>query len=320
MEQGQRSFRFGVIVENVRTGKDLISMARRAEELGYDIILIRDHLVEDPFGHQLAPLAALATVAAVTDTLRIGTLVLANDYRHPAVLAKEAATLDVLSCGRFELGLGAGWLRREYEQAGIPFDPAGRRVGRLEEALRIFKELLAGGSLEFCGEHYRIDGLTNFPEPSQRPRPPILVGGGGKRMLSIAGREADIVSMLTTSVATGEVINDPEERSPETVERKVGWIRRAAGERLKEVELNMIISPIVTDDPIEGAERFARERGWSSIPAEEVLEMPSVFIGSTDRITEQLLARRERYGVSYLVISDGNMEDFAPVVSRLSKT
>ena len=320
MEQGQKPFRFGVIAENVRTHEDLVSVARRAEELGYDIILIRDHLVEDPFSNQLAPIAALATVAAVTETLRIGTLVLANDYRHPAVLAKEAATLDVLSGGRFELGLGAGWLRREYEQAGIPFDPAGQRVGRLEEALRVFKALLAGGSLDFCGEHYRINGLTNFPKPSQRPRPPILVGGGGKRMLSIAGREADIVSVLTTSVATGEVINDPAERSPETVERKVEWIRQAAGERFEEVELNMIVSPMVIDDPVEGAERFARERGWSSVAAEEVLDMPSVFVGSTDRIAEQLLARRERYGVSYLVVSDGNMEDFAPVVSRLSKT
>ena len=177
MEQGQRPFRFGVIAENVRTRKDLVSTSRRAEELGYHIILIRDHLVEDPFGHQLAPIAALATVAAVTETLRIGTLVLANDYRHPAILAKEAATLDVLSGGRFELGLGAGWLRREYEQASIPFDPARWRVGRLEEALRVFKELFAGGSLDFRGEHYRIDGLANFPEPSQRPRPPILVGG-----------------------------------------------------------------------------------------------------------------------------------------------
>jgi alkanesulfonate monooxygenase SsuD/methylene tetrahydromethanopterin reductase-like flavin-dependent oxidoreductase (luciferase family) len=139
-------------------------------------------------------------------------------------------------------------------------------------------------------------------------------------MLSIAGREADIVSVLTTSVATGEVINDPAERSPETVQRKVEWIHRAAGKRSKEVELNMIISPVVTDDPVEGIERFAQERGWSGVATEEVLEMPSVLIGSTDRIAELLLARRERYGISYLVVSDGNMEDFAPVVSRLSKT
>jgi len=167
-----RPFRFGVLGEHARTPGALVGTARAAEAAGYVTFLLRDHLVAEPFGHQLAPLVALATVAAATTTLRVGTLVLANDFRHPAVLAKEVATLDVLSGGRFELGIGAGWLRDEYARAGLGFDRAGVRIDRLEEALRVLKDLLGGGPVTVEGDHYALAGLANFPRPAQRPRPP----------------------------------------------------------------------------------------------------------------------------------------------------
>lgn len=163
-----RNFRFGVVGESIRSGADLADTARRAEELGYDVLTLRDHFVTEPFGDQLAPMVALASAASATSTLRLGTMVLSNDFRHPVMLAKEAATLDHLSGGRFELGLGAGWLREEYEAAGMPFDRPGTRVGRLAESLQILRALLSGEKTTFAGEHYTVDGLTVFPRPERQ--------------------------------------------------------------------------------------------------------------------------------------------------------
>src|SRR5262249_19374395 len=188
--------------------------------------------IEDPFGHQLAPLATLATVAAVTRRLRIGSLVLANDYRHPVILAKEVATLDVLSNGRVELGLGAGFSQSEYEQAGLRFDPPGVRVDRLEESLRVVKGLFADGPLTFAGKHYAVTGLDGFPKPVQRPHPPILIGAAGPRMLSIAAREADIVGFQTVVTAGGGVSDDPARRLAPAVAPRVGRGPQAAGDRV----------------------------------------------------------------------------------------
>src|SRR5215211_8610111 len=169
--------------------------------------------------------------AGATRTLRVGSLVLDNDYRHPVVLAKEAATLDLLSEGRFELGIGAGWLRDEYERAGMPFDPPAVRVGRLEESLQVLKGLLAGSALTFKGEHSTVDGIAGFPVPVQRPHPPLMIGAGSRRMLGIAGREADIVGILPKALPDGTISDDLAERTPETLKRKVGWVREAAGDR-----------------------------------------------------------------------------------------
>src|SRR5215207_2226782 len=212
-----RAFRFGVIAETVRTAEQLTGTARRAEALGYDTFLLRDHFVAEPFGVQLAPLVALATAAVATRTLRLGTLVLDNDYRHPVMLAKEAATLDLLSGGRLELGLGAGWLQSEYDQAGMAYDPPGVRIQRLSEAITVLKGLFAEPPFTFAGDHYAITNLNGFPKPAQRPHPPILIGAGHKRMLMLAGREANTVGILTTSVATGRVVDDPLARMAERV-------------------------------------------------------------------------------------------------------
>src|SRR5499426_2270756 len=204
-----RPFRFGLLGENARSAKELVDTAHRAEEAGFATFLLRDHFIEEPFGHQLAPLAALATVAATTQSLRVGSLVLCNDYRHPVLLAKEVATLDLLSGGRFELGLGAGFSRPEYEAAGLPFDPPGVRVDRLAEALQVFKGLFGAAPFTFAGRFYTVTKLDAFPKPAQRPHPPILVGAGGRRMLGIAAREADIVGIQTASLRTGRSVADP---------------------------------------------------------------------------------------------------------------
>ncbi len=297
MAGGGRRFRFGVVGESIRSAEQVVAEAGRAEDLGYSTLLLRDHFQREPFGDQLAPLVALTAAARATSMLRVGTLVLDNDYRHPVLLAQEAATLDVLSGGRFELGIGAGWLREEYDRAGLPFDPAAVRVGRLEESVQVLKRLFAGDAVTFSGTHYTVTDMETFPRPAQRPHPPILVGAGSRRMLGIAGREADIVGILA---------------------QKIEWVREAAGDRFPDLELSTIVSVVVAEDHHAAAERLAARRGWAGLPAERVLDLPSMVAGEPDRIAEQLHARRERYGLSYFVVSDQDMAGFSPVVQRLS--
>jgi probable F420-dependent oxidoreductase len=318
MDRGRRPFRFGVIGEAITSRERLLDTAHRAEALGYSTLLLRDHFVAEPFGDQLAPLVALMAVAGATRTLRVGSLVLNNDYRHPVVLAKEAATLDVLSGGRFELGIGAGWLRDEYERAGMPFDPPAIRVGRLEESLQLLKGLLAGPALTFKGERYTVDGITGFPVPVQRPHPPILVGAGSRRMLGIAGRKADIVGILPRALPEGTISRELSERSPQRVARKVEWVAQAAEQRSRQVELSMVLAVALGGDHRQAAERLAVQQGWGAAAGELVLEMPSVAAGPAERVAEALQVRRDRYGFSYLVVADGDMDTFAPVVERLA--
>lgn len=313
-----RPFRFGIVNERAHSLGAWTALARRAENEGYATILMRDHFVAEPFGDQLAPIAALAAAAVGTTKLRVGTLVIDNDYRHPVVLAKEAATLDVLSEGRFELGLGAGWLREEYDRAGMAFDTAGVRIGRLEEALHVIKGLFGKEPLSFSGRHYTIDGLNGFPKPVQHPHPPILVGGGSPRILGIAGRLADTVGILTASVATGVQVDDPADRLPHRVAEKLEWVRTGAGNRFEQLELSLVIAPIVTDTRTARAESLIRERGWSGVTVDDVLAMPSIFIGSVEQIAEDMLARRAQYGFSYYVIADRHVGAFAPVVAHLA--
>ena len=315
-----RLFRFGVFGEHARSGEALLETARRAEDSGFATFLIRDHFIEEPFGHQLAPLTALATVAAVTTRLRVGSLVLSNDYRHPVMLAKEIATLDVLSNGRVELGLGAGFSKAEYDSAGMAFDPPGVRVDRLEESLCVLKGLFGGGPFTFAGEHYVVTELDSFPKPVQRPHPPILVGASGKRMLSIAAREADIIGLQTVTTAHGAMTDDPANRLAPAVSRKIELVRQAAGARFADIELSMVMTVVIADDRRQAAERLAHERGWQGIAPEQVLEMPSIFVGSVDRIVDEMRARRERYGVSYYVVLDDAMAKVAPIVARQAGT
>jgi probable F420-dependent oxidoreductase len=282
-------------VESVRSRNALLDTVRRAEDDGFSTFLIRDHFIGEPFGHQLAPLTTLATVASVTKTLRIGSLVFASAYRHPVLLAKEIATLDVLSEGRVELGLGTGFSRSEYEQAGMPFEPPRVRLARLTEVLQVLKGLFADGRFTFAGKHYSVTDLDSFPKPVQRPHPPILLGGSGPRLLSVAAREADIIGLQTVGTTGGVVSRDSGARLAETIVQKIHSVRQAAGPRFDQIELSSVASVIVTDRREEAADRFAHEQGWSAVPTEAVLEMPSVFIGTMGQIVAAMQMRREQF-------------------------
>jgi probable F420-dependent oxidoreductase len=306
------AFRFGVLAETASNVQELVATARRAEELGYDTVLLRDHFVPEPFGDQVAPLIGLAAAAGATSRLRIGTLVLDNDYRHPVLLAKEAATLQQLSGGRFELGLGAGWLRVEYEAAGMSFDRAGVRVGRLEESVRLVKELFAGKEVRFDGEHYRVDGVTNYPPVQTTPR--LLIGAGSPRMLRLAGREADTVGILAKALPSGTISDAMEERLTAAFARKADLVR-AEG---RDVEISSVVSIELADDPRTAAERYAVERGWGAGAADLVADMPAKFVGPLDYVVELAQRRRDRLGLSYLVVSDREFEAAAPMVKELA--
>jgi len=312
-----RPFRFGLLGESIRAATELVETARRAERTGFATFLLRDHFIEEPFGHQLAPLTGLASAAAATTTLRVGSLVLCNDYHHPVLLAKEVATLDLMSGGRFELGLGAGFSQPEYEAAGLPFDPPGLRVGRLAEALQVIKGVFGAAPFTFAGRFYTVTKLESFPKPVQRPHPPILVGAGGRRMLGIAAREADIIGIQTATLGTGRLAPDPSGLLGEAIAAKIGWIRREAGARFDNIELSILASVVITENRREAAERLVQSRGWNGLPAEKVFTMPSIFIGSVDQIVDEMQDRRARYGISYYVVSDRSLEAIAPVVGRL---
>lgn len=309
-------FRFGVINEQMKAPTAWFDHVRRVEALGYATLLLRDHFVPDFFGDQYAPLVALMAAANVTTTLRLGTMVIDNDYRHPVMLAKEAATLDCLSGGRFELGIGAGWLRTEYEQAGLPFDRAGVRIDRLEESIRVMKGIWAADPVTFAGKHYQVTGINGVPKPLQRPHPPLLIGGGKERMLKLAGREADIIGILTSDVSSGTLISAIRERMAAAVQQKIDWIRQGADARFDQIQLSLIPTIIFTDDRRSHVETLIRQQGWD-ITVAEVLQMPSMLIGSVEEMVRDLQTRRATYGFSYYVVSDDQMEAFAPVVEWL---
>jgi probable F420-dependent oxidoreductase len=306
-----RPFRFGIQLSSAPPGQDWAALAREAEDLGYSTLFMPDH-----FGDQLAPVPALAAAAAATSALRIGPLVLDNDYKHPVVTAKEMATLDVLSGGRLELGLGAGWMASDYEQSGIPMDPAGVRVDRLEEAVAIVKGLMAPGAFNYEGKHYRVTGLDGLPKPVQSA-PPLLIGGGGPRVLALAGREADIVG-LNPAVRSGQVdAAAARDGGADVTDRKLGWVREAAGDRYGGIELTMLIyMAVITDDR---AGTMAATAPLFGLEPEGLEHYPHAWVGTVDQIAADLEARRDRWDVSYLVVQGvDTMRAMAPVVARLA--
>ncbi len=315
-----RPFRFGLIVERFSSHEALLRTTRQAEAAGFSTLLIRDHFIEEPFAPQFAPLVTLAVAAQAATTLRFGTLVIDNDYRNPALLAKEAATLDVLSDGRFELGLGAGWARDEYAQIGVPFDPPGARISRLSEGIQVLKGLWGEGPFSFAGEHYQVSGLDNFPKPVQKPHLPLLLGAGGRRMLELAAREADIIGIMGSPIRNGVISGNPSARLEARMAEQVGWIRQAAGPRFDVLELSVVASILVTDNRRRDAREFAARRGWHGVTADAVLDMPAVLIGTIDQICADLVARRNRLDVSYFIFADRDLESAAPLVERLSGT
>jgi probable F420-dependent oxidoreductase len=311
--QTHRPFRFGVVTHNTHASLDtIVARACQAENLGYSSFLIPDHL-----GDQFDAPLMLALVAQATRTLRIGSFVFANDFRHPALLARTAATLDVLSGGRFEFGLGAGWMQSEYEQVGLPFDAPAIRIERMIEALHVIKGLFSDDPVTFSGTHYQIAAMRGLPSPIQRPHPPILLGGNGRRILSVAAREADIVSILPGGMLEPGLQHiDLADESGSSVARKVAWIREAASERFRNLEINLFIVDLaISDRRGDGVNLLARRFALSR---EQVMQTPYLLAGTVDHIDEQLRKARQEYGISYLVVFEEHMEQFAPIVARLA--
>lgn len=320
-----RPFRFGFTGGASSKRRKLLDSARTVEGLGYSTFGLADHFVR-PF----APLVAGQAVADATTTLRITQTVLAQDFREPAVLAKELATLDVLSEGRLQVGLGAGWLRQEYEDAGMRFDPAPVRIARLEETAVILKGLFSEGRFSFAGEHYRVTELEGLPKPVQRPWPPIMIGGGAKLVLSVAGRQADIVQLMPSNPG-GRSLLDTSQFSADAIEEKIGWVRDAAGSRFDDIELSaQLLECVVTDRPDEHLADFAErialvtERMGGARVAfdqDELRRSPIVAVGSLDEVCEKLVETRRKFGINYFAAPiDARPEVMAPVIERLAGT
>ncbi len=297
------------MTSGVNLPQDWAGFARRVEELGYSSLTLPDHL-----DHQLAPVPALAAAAMVTRRLQLGAMVWCNDFRHPAMLAKELATLDVLSQGRLQLGLGAGWLKSEYDRAGLVYDPPGVRIERMAEGLEVIRGLFSEGPYSYEGKHYRIRELDGLPKPVQA-RVPIFIGGGGRRMLTLAGREADIVG-LNLDLRSGEMGREAIANAAAAAsDEKIGWVREAAGPRWDSLELStMVFATEITDDASSAWERLSEKMQQ---PVETLVDSPHVLVGTVDEIVATLVRRRERWGLSYIVVRAQQVEEFAAVVERL---
>jgi probable F420-dependent oxidoreductase len=307
-----RPFRFSVQSVEAADRREWEDRARQVEDLGFDALYTADHLDEC-----LPALVPLAHAAAVTSTLRLGTLVVNNDLRHPAVLAREAAAIDLLSDGRFELGIGAGHAFPEYERVGIPFDPAPIRVRRLRESVQLLRRLLDGEEVTVDGDHYRLGGERCHPRPVQQ-RLPLLVGGGGRHVLATAARHADIVGLtgLGRTLADGNR-HEPGAWDASAVAEQVGWVREQAGDRADELELQALVQVVaITDDPVSSAE--AVHARIPSVPVEVLLDTPYVLIGTETSIVESLQHHRERWGISHFTIRPAAVAAFAPVVAALT--
>lgn len=326
--QGRRPIRFGLIASGT-AAVDLIETAISAEQHGFSSIALNDH-----FNSTVAPLLGLQAMAAVTSHIRIATAVLNQDLRHPAVLAKELATLDVLSGGRLELGLGAGWVRADYDQSGIPFDSAVERIDRLEENIDILQGLFSAGQCNFTGRHYSVTGLDGTPKPAQSGGPPIMIGGGGRKILSMAARRADIVQVLGASFGTrGAVVDDLSSFRAEAFEQRLEWIAAAAGDRFSQIELSlMLVFVAITDDAEKTAKgfldfltstvsRYGGEVGDVDVKLNALLDSPVLAIGTLDEVCKKVTRLRDELGFSYFVMPYGSVpQSFAPIVESLAGT
>lgn len=302
-------FRFAVHTGGGELLDDWPAFARRAEALGYAAVYVTDHL-----GRGLSPIAAMASAAAATTTIRIGSYVFANDFRHPLILAREAATLDRLSGGRLELGLGAGWMRSDYRQLGMPYDRPGLRIDRLQEAFGLIRRLLSGEEVTHAGRFYQLDRARVWPEPIQRPHPPLMLAGGGPRLLRFAAREAQIVGLAPQMSPTGR----PMVRlaSDDALAGRVRLVRDAAGERFDELELNVFVADagiVGSGQPMgSSVAALAKSAGPAAIGGS-----PYLLYGTVNQLRESLLRRRDASAISSYGIPARAMEAFAPLVAEL---
>jgi len=302
---------------DVSSARELGERARAAEDLGVTTFVLPDHLLAQP-----APVAYLATVAALTERIRISAFVHNNDLRHPAVLAQELATLDILSEGRLDVAIGAGWNESEYAAIGLAFDPTRVRQARLAEAVTVIKGCFGTGSFSFAGEHYTITDYDAQPKPVQQPHPPFFIGGGGRATLELAAREAQTIGLAPRILRGGR--SDPRSFTWAATEEKIGWVREAAGERFDALTFNVYPSlwPVTVTDDLEGeAEKVVatmRERGGAELTVQEVIASPHIFIGSHDRFVEKFTELRDRLGISSFLI--GDLDQLGPVVEQLAGT
>jgi probable F420-dependent oxidoreductase len=315
--QSTRPFEFLIDLRDIVPGKELAEKARQAEAAGYHEIVFPDHLIP-----QLGPITAMAWVAQATDKIRIAAFVFNNDLRHPVVLAQELASLDVLSEGRVDVAIGAGWNVPEYEALGIPFDPTPVRQARLAEAIQVLKGAFGDDEFSFEGEHYTITSLDGQPKPIQRPSPPFMIGGGGRRTLELAGREADIVSLAPRILPNRK--GDANSITFAATAEKIDWVKAAAGDRFDQITLNVYPSQapiIVTDHPREEIRKAAddiRKRSGIELTENDLLEAPNIFIGSVGSLVEKFQMLRDRLGISSYMCGTGG--DLDPVVERLAGT
>lgn len=319
-----RPFRFLATLEEEDLDHGRIDLAgltarvRKAEAVGCDTFVLPDHLLEQP-----ATLPLLATVAAVSESMRVSPFVLNVCLRHPAVLAQELATIDALSGGRLDVGLGAGWNQPEHDAIGIPFEPTGARIKRLTEAIAVIKGCFGEQPFDFAGEYYTIAGHDGLPKPAQRPHPPIFLGGGGRRTLTLAAREAQIIGLAPRiKPIDGEPRTDAWSLTAEATEEKIGWIREAAGDRFDEIELNTYPTGgpiVVTPEPrVEAARRAERirQRTGVELTVEQILDSPHIFVGTLGDLRHKFVELRERFGISSFLIDD--IGALAPVIEELA--
>ena len=309
-----KPFRFGVNVWGAKSRADWIGKARRVEALGYSTLTVPDHL-----GEFFSPMPALVSAAEATTHLRVGTNVLNNDLRHPVLVAREAATIDRLTDGRLQLGLGAGHTKSEYDEAGLRYDAGATRVERLAEAVTIIKMLLDGGPVTFAGQHYRVTAHRIHPPPVQHPRPPILIGGNGPRLLALAAKEADIVGLSGITFREGGTKADVSGWTAAGVDERARLVREAAGGRHDQLEVSALVQRVIITDARRQAANELAQR-WTQLTPDDILDSPYVLVGTVDQLVEDLQARRQRWGISYYITFEPYMEALAPVVARLATT
>ncbi len=306
-----RSFRFSLQASAPRPAAEWRELGRRAEDLGYSALSVSDHL-----DAEMDPLVALAVTAEATRDLRLTTCMLNNDFRHPLLLAKQIATLDLLSDGRVEFGLGAGWKATDYDQSGIELASPGVRIARLAESVQILKRCFSEGSFDFEGDHYTVRNHDGQPTCVQSPHPPLLLGGGGRKILSLAAREAQIIGINANLFAGVIDANVGASATLEATDEKLIWIQEAAGSRFDDIELQTRVHMSqLTDDPVGLAELMAPALG---LDAEAALSSPHVLVGSMGQCVETLLSWRERWGLTYIVLNEDSMVEFGPVVEALT--
>lgn len=303
-------FRFGVYAAVAPTMSAWRDQARMAEGLGYSTLYVSDHL-----DAQFGPLVATTVAAEATSTLHVGSFVLNNDLRHPVVLAKEIATLGLAAEGRVEVGLGAGWLGSDYEQAGIEFDELAARVDRLAESLAVMKRLWSEGEATFAGRYYTVRGARCDPRPASPPR--VMVGGGSRRLLTLAAREADTVGINTSLNVGDKSVDTTSKATLDRYDRCLTWVREAAPDRFGSIELQIVAFATRVVANRRAAVRTVTMLG---LPGEDALELPIVLLGTTEELCERLLERRDRWGFTNIVVPGEAMESFAPVVARLAGT